>query len=169
MRPGLSSAPSRAARALALDSTLVAPQFAHARLLSAAGDNEGAYRALQASTGAAPNDATVLYWMGRALVDLERPEEAVESFRRAADLEPRWASPVGQLAGAYNRLSRHEEAIRVRDREIALEPRGVWSYLFQAQSYLLWRVDTAAARRTLARGDPQAVLEVLTRTPLLHA
>ena len=165
----LAKARASVTRALALDSTLVASQFAHARLLSAEGKREGAYRALQAAARVAPNDPAVLYWMGRALVDLERHEEAVESFRRAAELEPRWAGPVGQLAGTYDQLSRHEEAIRTREREIALEPRGVWSYVAQAESYMLWRGDTAAARHTLARGDPAAIIELLTRVPLLSA
>jgi len=81
-------------------------------------------------------------------------------------LDPRWAAPLGQLAGAYDRLGRYDEAIRARERAIPLIPQFPWSYVFQAASYLLWRADTASARQTLARGDPHALVEALTRVPL---
>jgi TolB-like protein/Flp pilus assembly protein TadD len=158
-------------RATALDSTLVIAHLARARLFTAEGDRAGAYRTLAVAARGAPNDAAVVYWTGRAQLDLERVEEAVENFRRAARLEPRWSAPLGQLAGAYDRLYRYEEAINARERAVVLESKSPspWSYVFQAASYLLWRADTAAARQTLARSDPRLLVGALTRLPLAFA
>jgi hypothetical protein len=88
----------------------------------------------------------------------------VPELLRAERLEPRWSEAAGELAGVYDRLFRHEEAIRHRERAYAID-HLVWHLPFQAGSYLLWRADTTAARRVLGQGDPAEVTDLLTRLP----
>jgi len=165
----LAAARASATRAMALDSTLLETRFAHAGVLAADGDRDGADRALGAAARMAPNNAEVANALGVAQSDLGRFEDAVASQERAVRLEPLWATPVGLLAGEYDMLGRYEDAIRTRDRELAFTPHNALAYLFQASSYLLWRGDTAAARRTLARADSGPMADELTRLPLAVA
>ncbi|MFN2563660.1 MAG: protein kinase [Gemmatimonadaceae bacterium] len=154
-------------RAIALDSTLVESQLARGSYLNAIEDPDGAYRAVQAARRIAPGDAAVQMSLGLASENVGRLEEAVSHYRSAERLEPRWADPPGQLAGAYDRLYRHEEAIRAREREIALAPSPslAWTRTSQAASYLLWRADTAAARRELEQADDPQLVDLLVRMP----
>jgi TolB-like protein/tetratricopeptide (TPR) repeat protein len=152
-----------ATRAMALDSTVVDARLVRALVVEAEGDAAGAYRMLQALARDAPGDAMVYFRMGWTQQLLGHPEWAISSFERAALLEPRWSRVPGQLAGAYDRLSRYQEAIRTREREIALASDFAFVRYFQASSYLVWRADTAAARQELERGDQRQLLPVLTR------
>ena len=160
----LARAQASLSRALALDSTNVASHLARASYLRNTDDPMGAYREYLAAARLAPGDAEVLHALGWTQEALGRLEEALATYRRVEALEPRWADAAGSVAGAYDRLFRYEEAVQAHGREIALshEP---FSYVFQAGSYLLWRADTAAARRALAEGDPDAVADLLTRLP----
>ena len=152
-------------RAVALDSTLVETRLARAQYLWSIEDPQGAYRVLQAAARTAPGNAEVVLSLGNAQVWLGLQEEALASYQYAAQLDPRWADVSGALAGVYDVLFRNEEAIEVRDRELALSPPHVWGHVYQASSYLLWRADIAAARAVLASADAQEMVDLLTRLP----
>jgi TolB-like protein/DNA-binding SARP family transcriptional activator len=138
-------------RAWALDSSLVLTRLVRADFLSLTGDREAADRLVRATARLAPNDAATL----GAVADVEfragRYEAALAANRRAMMLDPRAVEAWLDLGGELDRLRRYEEAMAVREREIALVPGHEVAYAAQAADYLLWRGDTAAARRTLAR------------------
>jgi tetratricopeptide (TPR) repeat protein len=153
------------ARAMALDSTLLESHLARAAYLTVTDDPEGAYDALQAAARMAPGDAEIVRDLATVQEMLGRSEDAVASHQRAELLEPRWADAAGGLAGAYDRLYRYEEAMLAREREVALSPPHAFAHVFKAATHLLWRADTAAARRVLEQGDQRMVIDLLTRLP----
>jgi hypothetical protein len=76
----------------------------------------------------------------------------VASWEHAERLDPRSPDPPGELAGMYDGAGRFADALRSRAREIAFAPDNVYAHAWQAASNLLWRADTAAARRALEQG-----------------
>jgi tetratricopeptide (TPR) repeat protein len=78
-------------------------------------------------------------------------EEALDNYRRAAALDPRSPDPPAGVAGARDQLGRYGEAIPWAERHIALNPANQGGYIANAERYLLWRGDTAAARRLIAQ------------------
>jgi len=62
-------------------------------------------------------------------------------------------------------VGRYEDALAAREREIALAPQGTWPYVWLAALHLLWRADTAAARRTLERAEPGPLVDALALLP----
>jgi TolB-like protein len=156
-----------AALAMSLDSTRVESRLAQSSVLAASLDAAGALRAIEPAARLAPSSAEVHYQLGLVHEMLGHPEEAVSSLQRAAALEPRWSTPVGELAASYDHMFRYEEAIRAREREIALSTLAAATFAraWQARSYLLWRADTAAARRQLEPDDRRPVLDLVIRAP----
>jgi TolB-like protein len=164
----LANARASAARAWALDSTLVESRLARAAYLWAAGDPARAEQTLRAAAETAPDHVEVLLALAQADEQLGRPERAIASARRAAVLDPRSAAAFGQLAQLLDRTYQYEEAIRTREHEIALTPQNGLAYAAQAWSHLLWRADTAAARRMLERGGPSLEATWLVWLPSLQ-
>ena len=162
----LEKARSSLTRAMELDSTLAEAQRARAHyVLASGGAPDAAYRALRAAERAAPGDAEIAYRLSEVLQMFGREEEALRGYQRAAQLEPRSSVAAGAIAAVYDRLFRYEEALPLREREVALSPPHAFGHLFLAASHLLWRGDTAAARRALERGDSRQVIDLLTRMP----
>jgi serine/threonine-protein kinase len=148
----LFQAEASARRAYAIDSTLLESRIAMSSYLLAVHDPRGASRALAPLLKGAPTNAELALQLGLVEDALGRPEDALASLARAAALDPRSENAYAELAQLYNTLGRHEEAIRTRDREIELAPDNGVAYRAQGVSYVLWRGDTAAARREFARG-----------------
>jgi tetratricopeptide (TPR) repeat protein len=96
----------------------------------------------------------VLLGLADADEQLGRPERGIASARRAAVIDPRSATAFGHLAQLLDRTFQYEEAIRTREKEIALTPENGMAYVGQAYSHLLWHADTTSARRMLERGGP---------------
>ncbi|HJR65802.1 MAG TPA: protein kinase [Gemmatimonadaceae bacterium] len=164
--PGqLTKARSSAERAVALAPGLAESQRAHASYLLAVGRLEDALPAASAAVREAPADPVLLVQLSHVQRALGRYEDAVATLERAERLDPRSPDPPADLAGLYDALDRYEQAIQARDREIALSPENIIAYAVQATSYLLWRADTAAARRVLERAGPSVGTAVLARIP----
>ena len=136
-----------AARAAALDPGRPEVGRALARYSIVRSDPEGAIAAL----GSAPDDAEGLMLMGVAMLTLGRPEEAVASLRRAEALDPKSPEIPVDLSFALADLGQYEESIRAGERALALAPDNLTAYSSQANAHLLWRADTADARRVLER------------------
>jgi tetratricopeptide (TPR) repeat protein len=112
------------------------------------------YRLLREAFRAAPGNVEALTALGDVEWGNGHYEDALVAYRRATTLDPRSAAAWGQLAITLDHLYRSDEAILARERELALAPDADVGYAAQASSYLLWRADTAAARRTLERAGP---------------
>ena len=81
------------------------------------GDYERAIETLQEALATGPppeTSAKVLYWMGEAAVELDRPDDALDYFRRAAEYRDTPTAPVALYAIAYTqvRLEQLNEAAR---------------------------------------------------------
>jgi tetratricopeptide (TPR) repeat protein len=61
--------------------------------------------------------------LGRALLDLERPDEAIAQLERAAQLAPESAEVHFTLSRAYQRAGRTQDAAREREEFLRLEKR----------------------------------------------
>jgi len=62
--------------------------------------------------------------LGRALLDLERTDEAITQLERAAQLAPESAEVHFTLSRAYQRAGRSEDATREREAFLRLEKRA---------------------------------------------
>lgn len=144
---------SAAERAWALDSSLVATRLIRARSLELAGDWTGAERLIRATARAAPGDVDVLGALAGVESRAGKYKAAIAAYRSAMALDPRAGGSWVNLAGLLDRLYRYEEAIAVREHEIEVTPTSDAAYVVQASSHVLWRGDTATARRTLERGS----------------
>lgn len=75
-------------RALAIHPTLGRAHEIKGAVLSKAGDKRGALESLQAAVRYDPRSARALIWKGRLELQLARPSDAEESFRRATRQDP---------------------------------------------------------------------------------
>ncbi len=67
-------------------------------------------------------DAYAQYMLGRHLETADDIPGAVAAFRRAAQLDPKGADVVAELAGLYMRQSRLDEAIAAGDEALKIDP-----------------------------------------------
>ena len=161
-------AQASAARAWALDSTLIETRLARVAYQIAAGELAAAEETLRPAADAAPDNVDMLLLRAKLDESNGRPDSSIASLRRATLLEPRSSNAFGQLAQLLDRTYQYEAAIRTREQEINLAPDNVIVYAAQAWSYLLWRADTAAARRVLERGGPSLESGWLVWLPTLQ-
>ncbi|HTJ22185.1 MAG TPA: BTAD domain-containing putative transcriptional regulator [Gemmatimonadaceae bacterium] len=150
-------------RAWALDSMDVEVRLARARYFFETDDRPACERTVRAAARDAPNNVDVVEMLGEVEESAGRFEAAVEVYQRATMLDPRSVEAWSSLGGSLDNLRRYEESIAAREREIGLVPNHEVAYAAQASIYLLWRGDTATARRTLERASP--ALPWVTRLP----
>jgi Flp pilus assembly protein TadD len=72
-----------------------------------------------------PDDVPALLRRGRALMMLDRPEDAAQSFARAAALQPRSLEALAGLARARDAAGDSKDAEQAWRRALALAPRDV--------------------------------------------
>ena len=149
-----------AERAFALDSTLPESNVALGALSAG---RWGAIERYVVALRAHPNSTELLYALGAEQLALGRFEDARSSYTRAMTLDPRSPEGPAEIANLHDTQRQYEDAVRVRARQIALDPSSTIAYIAQAVSLINWRGDTAATRRTLG----QAVT-VSGRTRLLQ-
>ena len=108
-----------------------------------------------------PSHAGAAALLGRTLLNVGRPEEALPHIQRAIRLAPYTPSNyLRYLGNAYHLLGRYEEAITAVERERARNPRGRLSHIWLAMNY------AEAGRMEEAR---TAAKEVLKRDPKFSA
>ncbi len=77
-------------------------------------------------------------------------EAAIVEYRRALELSPDWPEVLHALATACSKLGRHDEAIEVIQRVIALEPEDAFAYtslsIFLQRKGLIPEAEKAAAK-----------------------
>jgi spermidine synthase len=115
-----------ARRALELDPELIVAHTLLRKLLDASGDRAGALVEARAEATLAADVAASHEDLGAELVGTGRPDEALDEFRAAMRLDPRWARPIEQVAllltlrpGADAR----REAVDLAKRAVKLSPR----------------------------------------------
>ena len=155
-------AEASARRAATLDPKQADVQFALASVLRWEEDLDGAYAAITAATRAAPSNTEMLYFLAETEEILGHLDRAYAAGQRAAALDQRSPDGPAYLAGLYDHVGRYQDAIQMRQREIALSPNNGLAFMAQAGTYLAWRADTLSARRVLEAGGAPAMAWILS-------
>ena len=92
------------------------------------------HKAIAGPAAANPQVATLL-GKGQALLNLDKPEEAVEQFEAALRLEPKNAEAWIKKGTALERLQKVNEAMAAYDEAIAADSSTATAYLFKAGVY----------------------------------
>ena len=95
-----------------------------------------------------PNVIDAWFMLGNEHVKAERPAEAIEYFRRALALKPDYDIAVVNMANAYRRLGKDDEALVGYRRFLELDPRNP-QVRYQVAQILIDRAQYADARAEL--------------------
>ena len=76
------------------------------------------------------------YKRGLALFSEQKPEEAVEEYRKALELSPDWTECMHALAMAISNLGRQEEAIAIGKRIVELDPDDPFAHTSLSMFYM---------------------------------
>ena len=116
-------------------------------------DVEGAAKLLQSVVAEDPNIMDAHLTLGNWLVRLKRPEEAIESFRRALSLKPDDDIALGNLARLFlsrGRKSDAEDALRVFETALSRNPKNPQAW-FQLAVLSMDMGDAARAKHSFVR------------------
>src|SRR6185503_5092970 len=112
-------------KAVSLDPELPEVQLARGIYLFHGERNyEAASRAFEMTRALRPSDPNVASYQGAIQIRQGRVNEAIESFRRTVDLDPRSAASVEELARTLLYARRYSEAESLVDQAMALAPTG---------------------------------------------
>jgi len=82
------------------------------------------------------NDANLHFSAGNALMQMDRLEEALQSFARAIELDPKFIGARLNLANTLKRLNRQEDAIGFYNQILNQEPNNVLAMLNRASALM---------------------------------
>ncbi len=72
--------------------------------------------------------AVAWYHLGNVYHQLNRIQEAIEAYQKAAELDPTYAQPWSSLGDVYRSLDQSEEAMAAYRQAIGLNPNEPWPY-----------------------------------------
>ena len=99
---------------------------------------------LEVAAKSLPNNASVFELKGYIQRRQGKQEEAIRSFERASDLDPRNSYMLQQIALSYRHLHRFAEEKSVLDRALAIDPNNVDNRLERAAVDFYWKADPAS-------------------------
>jgi len=105
-------------------------------------DYDGALAELGIAGQTLPNDPRVFELKGYILRRQGKQEEALRNFERAAELDPRNARTLQQMALSYEYVRRYPEVKLVWDRVLAIEPHDMVAKAARALVEFNWKADT---------------------------
>ena len=105
-------------------------------------DYDRALAELMLASQSLPNDPRVFELKGYIQRRQGKQEEALRNFERAAELDPRNARTLQQMALSYELLRRYPEAKLVWDRVLAVEPNDMGARAARALIEFNWKADT---------------------------
>jgi TolB-like protein/Tfp pilus assembly protein PilF len=106
-------------------------------------DYAGALAELEIARRSLPNDPRIFELKGYIERRQNRQEEALQSLKRALDLDPRNVFTLHQIAISYGALRRYAQEIQVLDRVLAIKPNDVDTGIVRALVEFDWKADTA--------------------------
>ncbi len=112
-------------------------------------DYAGALAELEIARRALPNDARLFELTGYILRRRGQQEEGLQNLQRAVELDPRNFFTLQQIAGSYQALGRHAEAIAALDRVLAIVPDNAETRAARGLFYLCWKGDTRPLHQTI--------------------
>lgn len=97
------------------------------------------------------NDSFVYDYYGYSLMNLGRLDEAVKSFERFLELEPKNARVMRELGRVFCDLNRHQDAVDILTKSFAIESKNSYGFYYLALAYhKLGKSDLA--KKTLDEG-----------------
>ncbi len=97
------------------------------------------------------NDSFVYDYYGYSLMNLGRLDEAVKSFERFIELEPKNARVMRELGRVFCDLQRYQEAIEILTKSFAIESKNSYGFYYLALAYHKLGKDDIA-KKTLEEG-----------------
>lgn len=97
------------------------------------------------------NDSFVYDYYGYSLMNLGRLEEAVKSFERFTELEPKNARVMRELGRVFCDLQKYQEAIDILKKSFAIENKNSYGFYYLALAYHKLGKDDLS-KKTLAEG-----------------
>jgi TolB-like protein/Flp pilus assembly protein TadD/tRNA A-37 threonylcarbamoyl transferase component Bud32 len=113
-------------------------------------DPDSALKEFAMAESARPGGADAVDARAEALRMTGRWKEALEQYRRAAEMSPQDAHIATELALTASWLRRFDEALAAANQAIALAPDMAWPYLAKAFNYWTWNRGSNEGRATLA-------------------
>jgi superkiller protein 3 len=92
------------------------------------GDYTKAKKISQKAIRLYPNKSSPYFWLGNALDDLGKKEEAIAAYRQAIKLQPDFAAAYNNLGNALDDLGKLEGAIAAYRKAIELDPKYAAAY-----------------------------------------
>jgi Flp pilus assembly protein TadD len=89
---------------------------------------QGAILEFRKALALKPKDATAHSFVGNALYNLHRLDEAIAEFQKAILLDPQYANPHNGLGSALRAQGKLDEAITEYQKAIALDPKDAMAY-----------------------------------------
>lgn len=130
-----------------------------ARILLKVGKQQEFIKAMQLALTLEPKIGTALdrFYLGNALVDRGREQEAIGYYYKAIVLNPRFSQSYRRLSEILSKQGKHAKAIEFLEQEIAHSPQDPEAYYFLARQWeilLNWENAVKLYTRVL-RLDPQ--------------
>ncbi len=116
-------------------------------------DYEQALKQFAIAQKSLPNNCDLLEEIGFVRSRQGRWNEALNNFKRAAELDPRRADLSRALAEIYLRLRKYAQAEPYLERVILLEPEEAGAYARKAELQIAWEGDTKKARKVLSEAE----------------
>jgi tetratricopeptide (TPR) repeat protein len=131
------SAAKEFAKSIQLKPEFAPARFARGLLLSRQGDPAAALKDFEFTAAREPYNVAVLDRLGETLLQLKRSRDAIETLRRASEIDPQNSRVLLHLAQALVKVGHGDEAkplfVRARDigpaRPLAPHPAGLLDYL----------------------------------------
>jgi tetratricopeptide (TPR) repeat protein len=142
-----------------LDLALAEGHFWLGRALVAKGEMPAALTQLHKACDAEPRNALFRLHLGAAEEKAAQLAEAVESYQRSAELDPKQPDPLERLAGLYVNAGRYDLAAPVLEKAVQIAPRLSRLKLALADCRQRTGKGEAAVKlyREVMRDDPSAV------------
>ena len=105
-------------------------------------DYDGALAEVEVARQALPNDPMVFELKGYIERRRGKQEEALQSFERAIDLDPRNFFTLQQIAASYNLLGRYADEAIMLERALAIKPGDVDTKIARALVELDWKANS---------------------------
>ncbi len=112
-------------------------------------DYDRARRELSLAQKSLPNESIVFVLAGYIDRRQGRWTESANNLERAAELDPRNADVLQQLANSYLLVRRYADAERILDRAIAVAPKDSNTRAFRAAMELYWHANPRPLRSTI--------------------
>jgi TolB-like protein/predicted Ser/Thr protein kinase len=126
-------------------------------------DYAGALAELEVARRSLPNDSRLLELKAAIERRQGKHEEALRSFEREVDLDPRNISTLQQIALTYGYLRRYAEVRSACNRTLAIEPNDVVTKVGRAYLEMAWKADTKPLHQmidSIRTTNPVAMREV---------